>query len=402
MLIKIAIKSLWNRKGSVFLTLMAIVISVALLMSVEQLRKQAKDSFGRTVSGVDLIVGARSGQLNLLLSSVFRMGAGTQAISWESYQLLANSKHVSWAVPITLGDSHGGFPVLGTEQHYFDYFKYGNKQLLEFEQGVRFEQDNEVVIGSDVAKSLGYSLGQSVVLSHGTGKVSFTQHEQHPFVVTGILAPTGTPVDKTLHISLAGVEAVHATGSKGYNKIPDKLTAVFIGLKSRIAALQLQRQVNEHKGEALQAILPGVALAELWRLMGTVENILRVISILILISSLFGMSTMLLASMRERQRELAVLRALGAGPQTLFILLQAEALIISTCGCLVAMFSVWSVAHLSVDFLSENYGLFIEPQIFTSTTFEVVGLVLAATLVIGLIPAISAYRRALHAGLTYQ
>ena len=384
------------------------MISVSLLLSVEHLRKQAKESFGRTVSGVDLIVGGRTGQLNLLLSSVFRMGSGATGISWQSFEMVEDNKLVSWAIPVSLGDSHQGYPVLGTQKKYFDHFQYGKRQELTFSQGQAFEHDNEVVLGSDVAKTLGYTLGQSVVLSHGTGKVSFTNHSQHPFVVTGILSPTGTPVDKTLHISLAGVDAVHnipsvhANDEHAHELEASKISAIFLGLKSPIATFQIQRQINEYEGEPLLAILPGVALAELWRLMGTIENVFLVISILILVSSLFGMSTMMLASMRERQRELSVLRAVGAGPGTLFLLLQAEALILSLGGCLLAVLLVMISANLSVDWLSENYGLFMDANILSISTFQVIGLVLLATLLIGLIPATSAYRRALHAGLTKQ
>ena len=408
MLIRIALKSLWNRKGSALLTIMTIVISVSLLLSVEHIRKQSKDSFGRTVSGVDLIVGARTGQINLLLSSVFRMGAGSKGISWDSFEKLASNRQVSWALPISLGDSHRGYPVLGTQQAYFEHFKYGKKQALRFSQGEAFDDDNEVVLGSDIAKLLGYSLGDSLVLSHGTGKVSFTNHSQHPFSVVGILAPTGTPVDKTLHISLAGMDAMHdipSIHSKDYDgselDVSD-ISAVFVGLKSPIATFQVQRAVNEYEGEALLAILPGVALAELWRLMGTIENILLVISALILVSSLFGMSTMLLASMRERQRELSVLRTVGAGPGTLFLLLQAEAIILSLSGCLLALLLVTVTAGLSVNWLSENYGLFMDANIFSDSTLIVIGLVMAATVVIGLIPSVNAYRQALHSGLTKQ
>jgi putative ABC transport system permease protein len=213
MFIKIALKSLINRKTTAWLTILSVATSLFVLLAVKQISSQAKTSFGRTVSGVDLIVGARTGQLNLLLASVFRIGYVSNSVSWQSYQDIKQQKHVSWAVPISLGDSHKGYPVLGTTTQYFDVFKYGNKQSLKMEQGQAFMSDAfdsaQVVLGAAVAEKLGYKLGDKLVLSHGVGVTSFSHHDHVKFTVSGILAFTGTPIDQTLHISLSGIEVMH-------------------------------------------------------------------------------------------------------------------------------------------------------------------------------------------------
>ena len=131
----LAWKSLLNRKTTALLTIMTVAISVILLMGVERIRTQAKSSFANTVSGTDLIVGGRSGQVNLLLYSVFRIGNATNNIDWKSYQEFSQHKSVKWAIPISLGDSHKGFRVMGTNQSYFEHFRYGSKQPLTFTQG---------------------------------------------------------------------------------------------------------------------------------------------------------------------------------------------------------------------------------------------------------------------------
>ena len=107
-IIPLAWKSLLNRRFTVLLTLFAIALSVVLLLGVETVRRDAKLSFANTIAGTDLIVGARSGSIQLLLYSVFRIGHATNNISWRSYQDIAALPQVAWTIPLMLGDSHRG------------------------------------------------------------------------------------------------------------------------------------------------------------------------------------------------------------------------------------------------------------------------------------------------------
>jgi len=324
MFIRLAYKSLLDRKGSVLLTILALTVSIFVLLGVEHIRHQAKESFGNTVSGVDLIVGARTGSLNLLLYSVFRIGSPTNNISWNTYQSIATGKNIAWSVPVSLGDSYKGYRVLGTTRDYFDHFSYGKKRKLELIDGKSFESVFDVVLGSEVAKQLGHVLGDQVVLSHGVVSTSFSEHGDWPFQVVGILAPTGTPVDQTVHVSLQGIEAIHIGWQQGV-KIqggslsaeqlselqPKSITAFMLGLQSKLATFQVQREINNYNKEPLMAILPGVALSELWQMMKMFENTLSLISFSILVAALLGLSAMLLASIRERKREVQLLRVIG-------------------------------------------------------------------------------------------
>ena len=118
----LAARSLWNRRGSALLTVFSIAVSVTLLVGVERVRTEARASFANTISGTDLIVGARSGDLNLLLYAVFRIGNATNNITWQTYQELAARREVAWTIPLSLGDSHRGFRVLGTSTAYYDNY----------------------------------------------------------------------------------------------------------------------------------------------------------------------------------------------------------------------------------------------------------------------------------------
>ncbi len=165
-------------------------------------------------------MGARSGSINLLLYSVFRIGNATNNIGWESYQRLREHSDVSWTIPISLGDSHRGFRVLGTSNDYFSHYQYGQKQPLAFRQGGPFSGLFDTVIGAQVAKDLGYKMGDNLVIAHGLADKSFNQHDNLPFTVTGILAPTGTPVDRSVHVSLEAIEAIHVGWESGARRRP--------------------------------------------------------------------------------------------------------------------------------------------------------------------------------------
>jgi putative ABC transport system permease protein len=417
MFVKVAWHSLLNRKYTVLLALISVAISTFVLLGVEHIRHEAKESFSKTVSGVDLIVGARTGQLNLLLYSIFRIGNATNNISWQSYRELAADPKVAWTIPISLGDSHRGYRVMGTTQDYFTHFRFGQNTPLSFAQGGPFSQLFDVVIGAEVAKKLGYRLHDSIVLAHGLGQASFSIHDDNPFRVTGILRATGTPVDHALYVSLAGMEAIHLNWKDGV-KIPGRqisahelaasdltpksITAFMVGLKSKMATFHVQRQVNHYQKEPLLAMLPGIALTELWQMMSVMENTLRLISILVLFSSLLGLSTMLLSSIRERQREIAVLRAIGAPPFFVFLIIQSEALLISLGGIIVAMFALTMGILFAQTFLAENYGIFINHFAINHQTLGILGTIVVSTGVLGLIPSLSAYRMSLHHGLAVR
>ena len=391
------------------LTLMAMTVSIFVLLAVEHIRYQAKESFANTVSGVDLIVGSRTGSLNLLLYSVFRIGSPTNNISWQAYEDIRSNPQVKWALPIALGDSHKGYRVMGTSRDYFEFFSYGNRHKLQLAEGKVFDHLFDVVLGSDVAKKLGYSIGDRLVLSHGIASTSFSLHDDRPFRVAGILAPTGTPVDQTLHVSLEGIEAIHIDWQQGVKMPgsqittsqieqlalqPKSITAFMLGLKSRIATFKVQRDINHYKGEPMLAILPGVALSELWQMMAVLENTLRLVSLLILVAGLLGLSSMLLASIRERSHEVHLLRVIGASPLFLFFLIQLEALLISSTSIALALLSLKACLTGAGDYLASSYGLYIEAGIFSESTGYLIAAVMVATLLAAAVPSLSIYRSA--------
>ena len=425
----VAYQSLLYRLSGVALAIAAVAISVFVLLSVEHVRNEARSSFASTVSNVDLIVGARTGEINLLLLSIFRIGNPTANISWESVEEISEQPNVEWVVPISLGDSHKNFRVVGTSAEFFDRYKYGQSKPLVFKSGERFTNTLDVVVGAHVATDLAYGLGDELVLSHGMADTSFTHHDQVTFAVSGVLATTGTPVDNALFVSLEAIEAIHADEDSehhdahadhdehAHHEAPEHhdkaeehgqhaandhhhqhdhppigtVTAILVGLDSAAFTLQVQRWVNEFADEALLAILPGFALAQLWSLVGGVENVLRGISILVFISALFGLNAMMLASMRERKREIEILRSIGAPSRFIVALLIIESMLIVTVGIILAVTGLLCAIALANNLLASELGLALSLQIFYPSSMIALGLIYLTTLILSLVPAWKAY-----------
>ena len=412
----LAWKSVRNRRVTAMLTIMTVAISVVLLLGVERVRTQAKSSFANTISGTDLIVGGRSGQVNLLLYSVFRIGNATNNIDWKSYQEFSQHRAVKWAIPISLGDSHKGFRVMGTNNSYFEHYRYGKKSPLKLSQGREFSGLFETVIGSEVARKLGYQIGTEIIIAHGISDVGFSRHDNLPFKVVGILAPTGTPVDKTVHVSLEAIEAIHVGWESGAhlgntpsaqqlenrNFQPKQITAMLIGLKSKIQAFSLQRQINTYPKEPLSAILPGVALHELWGMMSVAEQALMVISVFVVIAGLLGMLSSLLTSLQERRREMAILRAMGARPRHVLSLLVLEASTLTLLGLVVGVATLYALLASISPFIQQNYGINIEMVALSHYEWKLLAAVQLAGTVIGFIPAFRAYKQSLSDGMTIR
>ena len=412
MILRLAFASLLARALTVGMTILAIALSVALFLGVEKVRTGAKASFADTISGTDLIVGARSGSVQLLLYSVFRIGNATNNMSWESYSEIAARPEVDWIVPISLGDSHRQFRVMGTTTAFFKRYKYRSGQSLEVARGVVMDDLFDAVIGADVAATLGYSVDDPIVVSHGLA--SFIDHDDQPFRVAGILAKTGTPVDRTVIVSLEAIEAIHVdwrSGAKipGQNTPaerlrqmdlqPNAVTAAMVGVQSRLQIFGLQRAINEYPAEPLLAILPGVALQELWQIVGIAETALIAVSAMVVVTALIGMMATIFSSLNERRREMAILRAMGARPRVILGLLVLEAALMAAIGALVGLGLLYAALAVAQPMIDAAFGLWLPidaPSL--REVWVLLGVILAGAIV-SMVPALRAYRMSLADGM---
>ena len=409
---RLALGSLLARSTTVGMTILAIGLSVALFLGVEKVRTGAKASFADTISGTDLILGARSGSVQLLLYSVFRIGNATNNVTWASYRHMAERDEVDWIVPISLGDSHRQFRVMGTSKAFFEHYRYRRDRSLEVQQGVVMSDLFDAVIGSDVASALGYAAGDPIIVAHGLA--SFAMHDDQPFRVAGILAKTGTPVDRTVIVSMEAIEAIHVDWSSGaripgrntpvdeirqMDLTPNAITAALIGVKSPLQTFALQRAINEYPEEPLMAILPGVALQELWRIVGIAETALLGVSAMVVVTALIGMMATMFSSLNERRREMAIFRAMGARPSTILGLLLLEAVLMAAVGAALGLSLLYAGLVIAQPVVDQAFGLWLPIKAPGLMEIRVLAGVVAAGAIVSLVPAIRAYRLSLADGM---
>ena len=412
MILRLALASLAARALTVSMTIIAIALSVALFLGVEKVRTGAKASFADTISGTDLIVGARSGSVQLLLYSVFRIGNATNNLTWKSYQDIAARTEVDWIVPISLGDSHRQFRVMGTTPAFFDHYKYRSGKSLEMRDGAIISDLFDAVIGADVATTLGYNIGDPIVVAHGLA--SFIKHEDQPFRVSGILEKTGTPVDRTVIVSVQAIEAIHVDWQTGAQRPdnstpadairqmelePQAITAALVGVKSRLKVFGLQRSINEYTQEPLLAILPGVALQELWQIVGIAETALIGVSIMVVVTALIGMMATIFSSLNERRREMAIFRAMGARPRVVLGILVLEAVLMAALGAILGLALLYLGLFVGQPLINSAFGLWLPIEAPTLRELWAMFGVIVAGAIVSMVPAFRAYRMSLADGM---
>ena len=415
-LFHLAFRSLSSRASSAILTVLAIAVSVCLFLGVENLRQGARDGFDQTVSGVDLIVGARTSPANLVLYTVFRIGEPTAEIRYRTYEELRSDPEIAWAAPVALGDSLNGYRVIGTTRALFDHFRTGDSVPLSLREGRVFADTFEIVLGAEAARGMGSSLGDEKVLSHGISETTFQDHDNITFEVVGILAPTGTPMDQSVFVPMEGITAMHEGWVQGtrtslvnaltedmlreLDLTPATVTAVFVGLKNRTSIRTVQRAINTSNDEPLVAVIPALALAQLWQVVSVVERALAAVGAFVVVVGLISIVTTLLSSLRERRREMALLRAVGARGRDVFTLLISEAALIAFAGAVIGLALAQSLTFLLAPFARARFGIQLAstpPGMFELLT--VLGVVVIAAL-LALLPAAFASRRAVQDGLS--
>ncbi|RFF26790.1 MULTISPECIES: ABC transporter permease [unclassified Wenzhouxiangella] len=415
-LLRLAWHSLLNRRTTVMLTIFTIALSIALLVLVEQLRQDVRDGFYRSVSGTDMIVGARTAPVQLLLNTVFGIGTPGNSISHETLEHIRDQRMVEWTIPLLIGDSHRGERVIGTTQDFFEHYRYADRQSLEMAAGEPFADLFDVVIGHQIARRFGYSVGDEIHLAHGGGNVSLHEHEAHPFTVRGALEPTGTPVDRNLYIPVNAYGVIHVGWESGVHRPgsgldpdeareqahehePEEISAVLVGLTTPAAVFGLQRDLNEYEAEPLTALMPGITLQQLWRLTGVAELVLRAVAVLVVITGLLGMVTVLLTTLNERRREMAILRANGARAWQIAALLVFEAGLIVAGGLLLGILLAFGAIYALGPWLLEVFGLAVGVTLPEPWQWAVLGGIFVIGLLVALAPAIMAYRRTLADGM---
>ena len=414
-MIAIVLQSMRNRWFSISLSTVAIALAIALAFGINRARDAARAGFDATINGVDLIVGARGGDVQILLYSVFNIGNATNNISAETLSKLEADPGIAWVAPMWLGDSHRGYRVVGTDHRFFEHVQTGGGKPLTYADGQGLTGIFGAVIGSTVARDLDYQVGQSMVVTHGMVSAGTADHDDMPFYVAGILAPTGTPIDRNVYVPLEGITAIHIDWKNGAkipgastsvdqlesrDLSPSSLTAALIGVENRRRIFQIQRRLNDDKAEPLSAIIPGVALSNLWAVMGVVEESFRFISLSAFAVSILGLVALLNMSLAQRRREMAIYRSLGARPWQIASLLLIEASLIGVVAAIVGIVLTLTLQQLVAQFAFTHASIALQFAPLSSQDLLRMATYILATLLAGILPAFRLYRQSLVDGIT--
>jgi len=412
---RLALASLRARRLPVGLVTIALAAAMVLLLSIERVQNATQDGFNQTLSGVDLIIGPRSGSIELVLYTTFHLGRPTNNITTETINDIANRPEIEWLVPIALGDNHRGFRVVATTPQYFEHIKYAGNRVLKFQSGQPFAAIDGVVIGSAVAQELGYTVGSKLFITHGASATMAQVHDDFAFTVAGILEPTGTPNDRAVFVDLKGYELIHLgwqSGTQAFRLsgidldsipedklVPKTITAAYVGLKSKLGLFQFMRDVQAYPEEPISAIVPGLALAELWSIVGMVDKVFQFLSWMIIAISLIAMVTMTITSLDSRTREMTILRATGASPWHLSALVMMESFLIGMGSIVISIGLVTLSTWLASDYLATSLGITPTISWLSLNELMILTLILLSGLASSLVPAMMVFRRSLQQGL---
>lgn len=410
-------KSIKNRKFTSFLCVLSIALSVTLFLGIERIRNGARDGFTNTISKTDLIVGAKGGPLQLLLYTVFHIGGAVNNIKISTYNDIKANPQVEWTIPISLGDAYRGFRVVGTDENFYEHYRFRGDRKVEIAAGGVVPTDTfDVVIGSEVAKKYKHKVGDPIVISHGLSAEAIMSHDNTPFKIVGIISPTQTPIDTGVYITLQGMEAIHfgwETGMPSGETInPDRfkkenieitqLTSFMVKLKSRIAVLRMRRNIDQYANEPVMAIIPALSLQEMWETIGYVEQILFLVSLCVLLVGVMSILISLYTSINERRREMAILRSLGASARHIFMLLIYESSLLVLMGCVLGVASMYGLLYFVSPWLESNFSVYLPIEGLSKTEWIYLGVIYVVGTLAGLIPAIKAYLNSLQDGLTIK
>ena len=409
---KLFFSSIRSRWLPTILIVLCLASSMVLLLSIERIQNGTKQSFNYSISGVDSIIGPRSSPIALILYTIFHIGKPTNNITYETFKYLNERKDIDWIVPIALGDSYDEFRVIATTSDYFEKIKFGDNNQITFDKGNNSLELNNTIFGADVAKKLNSNIGDRINIVHGSNADMGIEHDEISFELSGILGKTGTPIDKLVFINLQGYELVHLgwkSGKKIFSLknqdiskidsdklIPKTITAAFVGLKSKLTIFNFQKDMREYIEEPISAVIPGIALSELWSIVGVVDKGFKLLSWIVIVISLIAMVTLIINSLENRKREMLIYRANGASPLDLSFMVVIEAIFIGLLSIILALIFVSLISYFASSQLSIHFGVSTNFNFLTINEATILSIILLAGVLSSLVPAVITYKKNLN------
>jgi putative ABC transport system permease protein len=399
----LARRHLRARLISTLLTVASVTIGVTLFVAIFHLSSGVKSGLLRMSSVYELVIGAKGSPTQLVLSTVFFLDVPTGNIPYTLYLRLKKDSRVDRVVALNGGDSYRGFRIIGTTRDYFARPPAeGMKEFRLTGSGGRlFERDFEAVIGAEVARQIGFKLGDTFVGIHGaTADPAVSEpdpaHAKEQYTVVGILDRTNTPADRAIFTTLETVWDIHGLTEKARKAAGEawvsaaEVTALLVKPRDFMGALFLHTQTN--RGQEAQAVFPPQVIARLLETFGAGETILKAISLVVIVIASLAIMISMMETTVERQREIATMRALGAQPRTIFLLVLIQAAVVAAAGAVGGLLAGRGLATAAGMLLEKATG--IPPSFVPLHPMEFVALI--ATVALGvlaaMIPGVMAYR----------
>lgn len=425
--LKLAIKNLFNKPLNLLLSLILFALGVGLINFLLLFNAQLKEKFEANLADIDLVIGAKGSPLQLILCNMYHIDNPTGNINIKDVKPFLNPKHplIKLAVPLSLGDNHRSFRIVGTNH---DMLKLYNGEIGE---GKLWEKELEVTIGRAVADKTGLQIGNSFMSSHGFDEDPDLAHDHAKFKVVGILKPTGTVIDQLILTNTSSIWAMHQhaeedkeegehdhaeehnhehadTSQNHTNHVHDnsnvdllqhqdqQITSLLVQYKStsNYMALNLPRTINENTN--MQAAAPAYEINKLYDMVGTGTDTIKYIALLIAFVSMISIFISLYRSMKERKYELALMRVMGGSRGQLFLLILIEGITIALLGWLIGMLLSHGGMAILANYLSADFRYNFSASTIINEEWIVLGTSIVLGIVAALIPAFGAANTDIH------
>lgn len=384
-LLGVSWKNLWYRPFSTSVSVLLMLLGVAMVSLVLHISNQIEGQFKKNIAGIDMVIGAKGSPKQLILSSVYHIDAPTGNISKSDADKVLKHPMVKTAIPLAYGDSYKGFKIVGTTKDYLDHFE------ATLAEGNAFEKSLEIVLGAKVAESTGLKIGSYFHGTHGMEEADQEHvHEHYDYKVVGILEPSGMAIDQLLICNVASIWDIHSNEHGEESENEKEYTAVLVKFSNPMGMMMIPRMVNENT--KMQAAMPSIEISSLIDQMGLGVETLRLLALLIIIISGISVFLSLLAALKERKYELAIMRSLGAHPIQMVFLVVYEALLIAMISAVLGLFlSRFMLIYLGT-YLDKSFHYSFDNIGFLNQEYFLVALALLIGLVAALVPAVMAFR----------
>ncbi len=380
---------LWSRPLGAALNLLLLSLGLGAITFLLLVGHQLNKAFDRDLAGIDLVVGAKGSPMQLILSGVFHIDVPPGNVPLKAIRDLEKNPLIASAIPISLGDNLRGFRIVGTSHAYISHYN------ATFADGRLWDAPLQVVVGATVAKKLGLVMGNTFAGTHGLGGGGHV-HGDSMYVVTGILAPSGSVLDRLILTDTASVWKVH----EDFTAVDDddrkvmeeerEITMALIQYKTPLAAMSLPRLINTTT--EMQAASPALEISRLLNMLGLGTDVLRAFAGVLLLTAGLSVFIALWSALRERRADLALLRMLGASPAKVALLLLTEGLWLGVLASILGVLLGQAFAAALAWLLQLDNSLLIGGMVWPLELWVVPGLALFVSLVSALLPALGAYR----------